>query len=249
MTGQLLCDEVVFRYRSGWRLGPLSSTLDPGVTAIVGPNGAGKTTLLRMLAGVRRPHAGRLVLGGTPVASEREWSEYRRRVGYLPQHSTWLSSWSVREFVGYVASAYGIPRARREPLVERALTTTSISDLAGTRLGELSGGQSQRVFLAAALVHEPEVLILDEPTVGLDPAERVRFRATISELAHERVVVLSTHLMDDVALTARNVVLVDEGRLAWQGRVAEVLEAGDDAASSQLSRAESGYLKLLGRSR
>lgn len=235
---------MVFRYRSGWQLGPFSADFPVGTVALIGPNGSGKSTLLRLLAGIRRAREGELLSGGEPVVTARQLSDHRRRVGYMPQGASWAKSWRCGDFLDYVAHGYGLPGSRLAEARDRALESTGMRNLAAHRLGSLSGGQRQRVFLAAALVHDPQILILDEPTVGLDPAERVRFRRMLHQQASERVVVISTHLMDDVTLSAQTVLVVRDGVLVWSGDVPG-LQALAGAGSAGISAAEAGYLALL----
>lgn len=238
--------QVEFGYRGGWRLGPIDLELNRGVTALIGPNGAGKSTLIRMLAGITIPHSGGLYHRGELLRRGNAVNEFRRNVGYLPQHPRWSSGWLVRDYVDFVAMGYGVRRRECASAREGALEAAGAVEFSDRRLGTLSGGQRQRVHLAAAIAHGPAVLILDEPTVGLDPAERVRIRTFLREQAVHRSVLLATHLMDDVAMSADRIVVMLDGTVKWCGDVA-ALEAMAPVSQGGISRAEAGYLAVVGR--
>lgn len=240
----LRLDGVRFRYRGGWRLGPIEAEVGPGVTALVGPNGAGKSTLIRILAGAAVPAEGALVREGEIVGRGRGLDRYRQHVGYLPQEAHWASGWRVRDYLDYVAQAYRVPRRKVAGRRDAVLEETRATEFAGRRLGSLSGGQRQRVHLASAVVHDPAVVILDEPTVGLDPAERVRIRKFIRREGERRAVVVSTHLMDDVAMAARDVWVMSDGTVRWRGGV-DALAALAPEGTRGVSRAEAGYLTMF----
>lgn len=246
-TDSMYLDKVTAGYRSGWRLGPVTTAFNRGVTALIGPNGAGKTTLMRVLTGTLRPRSGVVMRDGDALHRRSQWSRHRATLGYVPQECRWTQSWRVGEFVEFCAAMYRVPRAEITARSEKALAAVGADELLGSRLGALSGGQRQRVFLAAALVHDPEVLVLDEPTVGLDPGERISFREHLVGQSESRAVILSTHLMDDVALAADEVKLLATGRIVWHGSVDELVAAGEDSGSrNHLSAAERGYLNLTG---
>jgi ABC-2 type transport system ATP-binding protein len=194
-----------------------------GVTGLLGPNGAGKTTLLRILATVLAPDEGALaVLGRDPFTSEgRRW--IRRRLGYLPQDAGFHRGFTAFEAVDYVAvlKEHTETRARHEE-VRRVLGLVGLGDVAGKKVRALSGGMRQRLGLAQALLGRPELLVLDEPTVGLDPEQRMRFRDVVSEAGHGRTVVLSTHQTEDVAAVCSAVVVVNRGRVLFTGGVDEL---------------------------
>lgn len=226
-TNTVELDAATVRYHSGWQLGPVSVTFPVGVSALVEPNGSGKTIMLGVLTGIRRPRTGVLRRGGHTVTRRAENSEYRAHVGYVPQECSWSPSWSVEEFLAFCARMYRVSAACMRQRCRNVISDLNVEQFAHQPIGTLSGGQKCRVFLAAALVHDPEVLILDEPTVDLDPAERIAFRRHVVNQAASRVVVLSTHLMDDVALAADHVHLVDAGCITWSGSLPELMaEAG-----------------------
>jgi ABC-2 type transport system ATP-binding protein len=223
----------------------LDLSLDAGVHGLLGPNGAGKTTLIKALATVVRPHAGELHLLG--IDAERgDLRALRRQVGYLPQSFGFYPRYTAREFVEYLAWLKEMPRAAIPAAVERALDRVGLADQADRRMKTLSGGMVRRVGIAQAIVSDPQVLLLDEPTAGLDPEQRVEFRALLREVGTDSCVIVSTHLVEDVAAACEDAVLLERGRLAFSGSIAEIEAAaariGDDTAASAVER---GYTALL----
>ncbi len=215
-----------------------------GVNALLGPNGAGKTTLLRVLATVARPTAGRVRLSGADPTDEAQVRDVRRRLGYLPQTFGYYRNFTVREFVEYVAWLKEVPPARVPAAVDRAVDLVDLGDRADDRLKTLSGGMLRRAGIAQAVVNDPELLLLDEPTVGLDPEQRVGFRDLLRELGASACVLLSTHLVEDAASTAHTVTVVNEGQRLWTGTPGELAgQAGPDAAGD--SPLERGYTTVL----
>lgn len=220
----------------------LSLGLGRGVHGLLGPNGAGKTTLIRTLATVQSPTSGTLSLLGTPAGGKLR--SVRRRLGYLPQHFGYYKRFKVREFVEYLAWLKEMPPALIPKAVREALERVGLSDRAEDRMKSLSGGMVRRVGIAQAIVNEPELLLLDEPTVGLDPAQRLRFRELVVELGREACVLISTHLVEDVAAACTDVVLVNEGSLVFQGSPADLATAGT-ASHVGDSPIERGYTALI----
>ncbi|MET8758753.1 ABC transporter ATP-binding protein [Lentzea sp. NPDC004782] len=220
----------------------LDLRLGQGVHGLLGPNGAGKTTLIRTLATVRKPSSGTLSLLGTAVNDSLR--PVRRRLGYLPQHFGYYKRFKVREFVEYLAWLKEMPAAGIPGAVDRALERVGLTDRAEDRMKSLSGGMIRRVGIAQAIVNEPEILLLDEPTVGLDPAQRLRFRELVVELGRRSCVLISTHLVEDVAAACTDVVLVSEGSLVFQGTPADLATAGTDGHVGD-SPIERGYSALI----
>jgi ABC-2 type transport system ATP-binding protein len=211
------------RYGATRALDAVDLTLEPGITGLLGPNGAGKTTLLSILATVNEPDAGQVsVFGWDPrVASER--LEIRRRLGYLPQELGYHRHFTVARFLDYVAILKEITdRQRRAEEVARVLAAVGLEARAGTKIRALSGGMRQRLGIAQALLGQPELLILDEPTAGLDPEQRLRFRELLSGLPGDPAIVLSTHQADDIAAICPNVVVLLQGRVHFAGTPAEL---------------------------
>ena len=220
----------------------LSLRLGRGVHGLLGPNGAGKTTLIRTLATVRSPTAGTLSLLGTPA--DGKLRTVRRRLGYLPQHFGYYKRFKVREFVEYLAWLKEVPPARIPGAVRTALERVGLTDRAEDRMKSLSGGMVRRAGIAQAIVNDPEVLLLDEPTVGLDPAQRLRSRELVAELGQQACVLISTHLVEDVAAACTDVVLVSEGSLVFQGTPADLTAAGTGTHVGD-TPIERGYSALI----
>ncbi len=194
-----------------------------GMIGILGPNGAGKTTLLRQLAGILEPSLGRIDVGGVPLGKLRRY--LARYVGYLPQDFGLPVNLTAREYLEYYALLYEIkPAERRRERVDRLLTEVGLGERADERIGSYSGGMRQRVAVARTLLRLPPVIIVDEPTVGLDPRERIRFRNLLSRLAEGRVVLFSTHVVEDVAVACPRVIVLSRGRMVFDGPPAELAE-------------------------
>lgn len=200
--------------------------LGVGVHGLLGPNGAGKTTLMRVLATVIAPTAGSVSLLGRDVADRGQQREVRRRLGYQPQSFGYHPRFTVREFVTYFAwlKEHRSPTAAAD--VDRAIARVGLTERADARMKALSGGMPRRAGLAQALVNAPELLLLDEPTAGLDPEQRLDFRALLRELAVDTTVVVSTHLVEDVASACTHVALMDDGRLVGTGTPAGLEDLG-----------------------
>ncbi|WUI10602.1 ABC transporter ATP-binding protein [Micromonospora sp. NBC_00421] len=222
----------------------LDLTLSTGVHGLLGPNGAGKTTLMRALATVLAPAGGRLTLLGHPVDGRSELRSVRRALGYLPQQFGYYPRFTVREFVGYLAWLKEMPKAGIPAAVQRAIDRVGLTAKADARLKTLSGGMLRRAGIAQAIVNDPRLLLLDEPTVGLDPEQRLDFRELLRDLGTDSCVLVSTHLVEDVVAACTDVVLLNEGRLVWRG-TPDVLSARGDQGHAGDSPAERGYSALL----
>lgn len=226
----------------------LDLSLGTGVHGLLGPNGAGKTTLMRALATVLKPSGGRLTLLGCPVDGRADLRPARRALGYLPQQFGFYPRFTVREFVAYMAWLKEMPKAGIPVATQRAIDRVGLGAKADARLRTLSGGMLRRAGIAQAIVNDPQVLLLDEPTVGLDPEQRLDLRELLRDLGTDACVLVSTHLVEDVAAACTEVVLVNEGRLVWQGTPAGLIALGDDGHAGD-SAAERGYSALLRRHR
>ncbi|MEO6087816.1 MAG: ABC transporter ATP-binding protein [Umezawaea sp.] len=222
----------------------LDLSLGIGVHGLLGPNGAGKTTLIRALATVLRPADGTLELLGASVGGGAEQRELRRRIGYLPQEFGYYKRFTVREFVEYMAWLKEMPKGDIPAAVQRAVERVGLSDRADHRMKTLSGGMVRRAGIAQAIVNDPRILLLDEPTAGLDPAQRLRFRELLQELGADTCVVVSTHLVEDVAAACTDVVLFADGKLVFQGTPPQLAAAGgpEHVGDSPIER---GYSALL----
>jgi len=226
---QLQIESISKQYRADvWGLRDFSLTLGPGVLGLLGPNGAGKSTLMRIVATVTRPTSGRVLWNDADTRSNPD--AIRRVLGYLPQDFGVYPNLSPVEFLEYLAAAKGIDHRLARRRIDELIALVNLSDARKRPLGGFSGGMRQRVGIAQALLNDPEVLIVDEPTAGLDPEERVRFRHLLSDLSGERVVILSTHIVSDVEAVATRIALIAGGRLV-----------ADDAPEALLKGVE-GYV-------
>jgi ABC-2 type transport system ATP-binding protein len=222
-------DRVFKSYGRTQALDGVSFELEKGVSGLLGPNGAGKTTLLRMLATVLAPDRGHLaVLGWNPQDAEGRL-EIRRRLGYFPQEPGYHMNFTAFEFVDYLAILKEmVDRNRRHDEVRRVLEAVGLGDVASKKLKALSGGMRRRVILAQALLGNPDVLVLDEPTVGLDPVQRLRFREILSRLAETQTILLSTHMTEDVAAVCTRVVVLNEGQVQFNGDITQLAGMATD---------------------
>jgi ABC-type multidrug transport system ATPase subunit len=195
--------------------------LRPGVLGLLGPNGAGKSTLMRILATITPPSGGTVLWNGTDTA--REPDTLREVLGYLPQDFGVYPNLNAVEFLEYLAAVKGLDGSAAKQRIEELLVLVNLADARKRSLGGYSGGMRQRIGIAQALLNDPKLLIVDEPTAGLDPEERVRFRNLLSELSGERIVILSTHIVSDVEATATDIALIARGRLVAHAPPEELL--------------------------
>lgn len=222
---QVEIDQLVKTYRGGIRaLQGVDLHIETGMFGLLGPNGAGKTTLLRILATLLQPSSGRALVGSFDVTDQRQRWAVKRLLGYLPQELGLYPNLSAYEFLDYIATLKHLHDTRvRRTEVERALALTGLEGVAKRRIRTLSSGMKRRVGIAQALLGDPKLLIVDEPTVGLDPEERVRFRTLLAQLAGDRVVILSTHIVEDIATTSYDMAIMQQGRILFRGSPAELL--------------------------
>lgn len=218
----LSLESVSYSYPGGHAaVSGLSLDLGPGILGLLGPNGAGKSTLMRILATLAKPSAGQVRWNGTDIA--REPNALRTSLGYLPQDFGVYAALSAREFLAFLAAVKGLNNGRANERIEACLHQVGLSDVADRRLGAYSGGMRQRVGIAQALLNDPTLLIVDEPTVGLDPEERMRFRHLLTELAGQRLVILSTHIVSDVEASATELAVMASGQLRFHGSPEQLL--------------------------
>lgn len=217
---------LTVRYRRTVALDAVDLTFGTGVHGLLGPNGAGKTSLIRVLATVAAPTGGRVELLGHDISAHRARSAVRRRLGYLPQEFGYYPGFTVREFVSYIAWLKEMPAPGVPEAVVRAVDRVGLLDRIDAKIKTLSGGMIRRVGIAQAVVNEPDLLLLDEPTAGLDPEQRVEFRRLLRELGTESTVIVSTHLVEDVAAACSEVMLLESGRVAFRGTTAELTGLG-----------------------
>ncbi len=208
---ELQLSHITKQYGKLTALSDVSLTLENGVYALLGPNGAGKTTLIGIITNLISPTSGAVTYGGEPIT--RHLTEYTAKIGYLPQDPQFYRNFRGDEFLRYMAVMKGIGRRRAADLAAELLEKVNLTQDAHRYIGTYSGGMRQRLGIAQALLNDPEILILDEPTAGLDPKERIRFRNLISQLAGKRIVLLATHIVSDVESAAKEVILLKSGRL------------------------------------
>jgi ABC-2 type transport system ATP-binding protein len=230
---RVVVDKVTHQYRRGaLALDDVSLRWPHGTIALLGPNGAGKSTLLRVLVGDLTATSGRITVPG------------RGTLGYLPQQASWPGHFTVAEFALYFCWVHGVPRRQRVARAAEVIEAVDLGRQAGTKLSALSGGQHRRAMLTQALVADPEVLVLDEPTAGFDPGQRILFRELVGRLGTDRTVILSTHLIEDVESLAAWVTVLDQGTVAFDGDVTAFAPLGEGARSGS-SALEKAYLTVL----
>lgn len=237
-TVDLRVQGVGFSYGSSRALDDVSCTASTGVTGLIGANGAGKTTLLKLIAGVLRPDSGRIDVSGA--------GEGAPLVGYLPQSPAPTPLLTAQSYVEYFAVLAGVPRRRVTTAATTALDTVGLAERASSRTSKLSGGMFRRVALAAALVAEPALVLLDEPTAGLDPVQRARFRDLIEQLGEERAVIVASHILEDIEPIAARVVVLNGSRQVFEGTVPELAKAGEAVLRTDARPSlESAFLAML----
>lgn len=217
---ELTIDRLTKHYKNKIAVDHISLTLHEGVYGLLGANGAGKTTLMRMLCGVLKPTNGEIKLDGINVSEEA----YRDLLGYLPQDFGYYPEFTAFNFLMYMASLKGLPKMQAKVKVQELLEIVSLKEVAKKRIKTFSGGMKQRLSIAQALLNNPKLLILDEPTAGLDPKERVRFRNLISQLGANRIILLSTHIVSDIENIAATILVMKNGECIHNGSLEEVIK-------------------------
>lgn len=192
-------------------LGDFSITLTPGVYGLLGPNGAGKSTLMNIITDNLNADSGEVIYNGENI--KKLGKNFRAVLGYMPQQQGLYDDFTLNRFLWYMAALKGLNRKEAKEKIAKLLETVNLTDSAHKKLGAFSGGMKQRALIAQALLNEPEILILDEPTAGLDPKERIRIRNFISEIAKDKIVLISTHVVSDIEFIAKEIILLKEGRL------------------------------------
>lgn len=200
----------------------VSLCLTPGVWGLLGANGAGKTTLMRMIAGIMEPTDGKIKYDGIPIRVLGE--KYRDIFGYLPQEFGFYPEFTVKDYLEYIATLKGLSKKDTKVKLSGLLEQLSLENLQNKKIRKLSGGMRRLVGIAQALLNDPKVLILDEPTAGLDPGERIRFRNLLSEFAHDRIVLISTHIVSDVEYIATQNAVMKEGKLIANGTTEDLVK-------------------------
>lgn len=210
---ELTADRITKQYKNKIAVDRMSFTLARGVTGLLGANGAGKTTLMRILCGILIPDSGTVTCDGMDVETE----EYREMLGYLPQEFGYYPEFSGRDFLLYMSAVKGMRKKEALKKTEELIELVGLKDAGRKKVRTYSGGMKQRLGIAQALLNDPQILIMDEPTAGLDPQERIRFRNLIAAIGKDRIVLLSTHIVSDLEHIADKLMIMKEGRLLWQG--------------------------------
>lgn len=199
----------------------INLTIEQGMFGLLGRNGAGKTTLMKTIAALHKKKSGEVTVCGVPVEKARK---IRAMTGYLPQDFSMYPNMRTDEALDYLGALSGIPAQERKKRVDLLLEKVNLTEHRRKKVKELSGGMKRRLGIAQALIHNPEVIIVDEPTAGLDPEERIRFRNLLCEIAEDRIVILSTHIVGDIESTCEKIAVMDEGRILWKGTVKELIQ-------------------------
>jgi ABC-2 type transport system ATP-binding protein len=230
----LQIESVTKRFRSGnYGARDVSLTVNGGVLGLLGPNGAGKTTLMQMLATVTKPTSGRITFRDIDVVARPD--ALRRRLGYLPQDFGVYDNLTAYEFLSYFAALKGV---RGKSKIHEMLETVNLHHVANRAIGGFSGGMKQRLGIAQALVNDPDLVIVDEPTAGLDPEERLRFRNVLSDLGFGRLVILSTHIVSDIESIATHIAVLKEGSLAAFGTPESLMQSTEGSVWSAVLSSE-----------
>lgn len=241
MNTEIVLKDLDKYYGKKQALRRVNLTISQGMFGLLGPNGAGKTTLMKILATLLPKTGGKVTICGTDISQERE---IRRMVGYLPQDFSMYGNMTVYEAMDYLGVLSGMKKAERRERIPMLLEKVNLTENHGTKVKAMSGGMRRKLGIAQAILHNPRVLIVDEPTAGLDPEERVRFRNLLFEIAEERIVILSTHIVGDIEATCENIAVLNQGELLFQGTVTDLLEHAEGKIfTATVSRMELPMLK------
>ena len=220
---ELQLENLKKQYETKCAVNNVSVKLEPGVYGLLGANGAGKTTLMRMICGVNKPTSGTISLDGKSI--EELGEQYYTHLGYMPQDFGFYPDFTAREFMMYMAAVKGLDKEKAVKRTEELLNMVNLKDVANKKIKTYSGGMKQRLGIAQAELNNPSILILDEPTAGLDPKERVRFRNLISDFAKEKIVILSTHIVSDVSYIADTILMMKNGEIILQEPMVTVTDS------------------------
>ena len=222
---ELTFDGLVKNYDTVKALKGVSFTLTPGVNGLLGPNGAGKSTMMNILSGNLSQTSGRITFNGEDIRNMGK--AFRKRLGYMPQQQALYPGFTAAQFLGYMASLRGMEKAEATDAVHRVLRQVALEDVALRRIKTFSGGMKQRLLIAQAILADPDVLVLDEPTAGLDPKQRIAIRNLIASLAERKIVIVSTHVVSDIAGIAKEILLLKQGELISRQSPAELIRQID----------------------
>ena len=241
---KLQVSDLTVKYNNAYcAVNRISVTLEQGLTGLIGPNGAGKTTFMKALATLIVPASGQIILNGYAV-SEKNMKELRHHIGYLPQSLGFHKNLNVVESLHYYGMLQEICGRDREKRIEQLLRLTNLEEHQHKKIRQLSGGMKRRLGLAQALINDPEILIVDEPTAGLDPEERINIRMLLSSLAAGKIILLSTHVVEDIASACSRVIILEKGHVAFEGLTTEIIQAAEGHVYVRTTRNEEEVLKL-----
>lgn len=222
---ELELKDLTKSYKEKTAVNNVNAVFRPGTYGLLGANGAGKTTLMRMICDVLSPSSGEITVNGNRIKAMGE--NYRSLLGYLPQNFGYYPDYTAKEFLNYIAALKGIPKTAAKIQTNQLLELVSLSSVSNQKIKTFSGGMKQRLGIAQAVLGNPKILILDEPTAGLDPKERVRFRNLIADFAKDKIVILSTHIVSDVEYIADYILLMKEGRFLLSGSTQDLAKEID----------------------
>lgn len=219
---ELTIDKISKEFKDKMAVDKFSVTLSSGIYGLLGPNGSGKTTLMRILADVSEPTSGDILVNGK--SKSKLGADYRDLIGYLPQDIGFYKNFTAEKFLYYVATLKGIDKNIEKEKIDELLKFVNLDKDRKRKIGKFSGGMKQRLGIAQALLNDPKILILDEPTAGLDPNERIRFKNLIASLSKDRIVILSTHIVSDIEFIANEIIVMKEGQLIEKLSLSEITE-------------------------
>ncbi len=223
----------------------ISLDIDQGMFGLLGPNGAGKTTLMKIISTLLKKSSGEVIVCGIPVEKS---SEIRGLIGYLPQDFSMYGNMNAYEALDYLATLSGMKKSERKTKVPELLEKVNLLEQRKTKVKAMSGGMKRRLGIAQSMIHDPKVIIVDEPTAGLDPEERVRFRNLLCEIAKDRIVLLSTHIVGDIEATCEEIAVLNQGEIVFRGTVRELLKLVEnkvytlEISTSELDMMKERYL-------
>ncbi|GAA0221452.1 ABC transporter ATP-binding protein [Metaclostridioides mangenotii] len=219
---ELIINSISKKFKDKLAVDKFNVTLHSGIYGLLGPNGSGKTTLMRIIADVSNPSSGDILVNGE--SKSKLGAKYRDLIGYVPQNIGFYKSFTAEKFLYYVAALKGVDKEIKKSKVNELLKFVNLEKDRKRKIGKFSGGMKQRLGIAQALLNDPKILILDEPTAGLDPNERIRFKNLISQLSKDKVVIFSTHIVSDIEFMANEIIVMKEGKLVEKSSLEDILD-------------------------